>query len=97
MGTLAHDNRLARDPVADTHALAEALVGTAMTEQQALAQCGLDAFYDGVPDGHEELFDGIVFYCEGCGWWCRTDEEANDAPDGHGFLCDDCNDEQQDD
>lgn len=40
--------------------------------------------------------DDKVFECDGCGWWCRT-EEANDAPNGCGYLCDDCNEEEDDD
>ena len=32
--------------------------------------------------------DNIVFECEGCGWWCRTDEELNN--ESGEMLCNDC-------
>lgn len=49
---------------------------------------------------HEELgediailsaFDALAFECDGCGWWCGTDELNND--DGRD-LCDQCNEEE---
>ena len=38
--------------------------------------------------------DELVFECEGCGWWCSTDELNNDGPRQ---LCDECNSEDHED
>lgn len=40
-------------------------------------------------------FDQLCFCCEGCGWWCSTDELHN--MDGVTEKCDDCTDENEDD
>lgn len=36
-----------------------------------------------------ETFDGLVFECEACGWWCSTDELNDQSPFRR---CDDCED-----
>lgn len=32
--------------------------------------------------------DDLCFCCDGCGWWCSTEELNNEGPED---LCDDCN------
>lgn len=39
-------------------------------------------------------FDMLAFCCDCCGWWCDMDE-ANDAPNGQGFVCDDCKEDDE--
>lgn len=34
-------------------------------------------------------FDDLAFVCDTCGWWCGTDE-AYDCESGHGFVCEQC-------
>lgn len=34
--------------------------------------------------------DELYFCCDGCGWYCSTEELNNDTDEN---LCDDCNDE----
>lgn len=54
-----------------------------------------------LPSGYEEnktfcaTFDQLAFLCEGCGWWCSTDELHN--MDRVTEKCDDCTDEIEDD
>lgn len=38
-------------------------------------------------EGETEEFDRLAFSCDGCGWWCSTEELNNDTDDQ---LCDDC-------
>lgn len=37
-----------------------------------------------------ERMDQNIFYCDGCGWYCDTDERHA------GDLCDDCHDDRED-
>jgi hypothetical protein len=72
-----------------TAKLAEDLIGTAaMQSAETRAEDAgftLDA----------DTFDSIAFICDRCDWFCSMDE-ANDAPNGAGWLCDQCNEENDD-
>jgi hypothetical protein len=36
-----------------------------------------------------EILDENIFNCAYCGWWCET-SEMQDAPDGSGSVCMNC-------
>lgn len=40
--------------------------------------------------------DRQIFSCDGCGWWCLTEELNNDGEFGE-QLCDDCDEDKEDD
>jgi hypothetical protein len=58
--------------------LADELVGTAR-------MCVVEEELD-TSDQVDE-FDMLAFVCQGCGWWCSTDELNNIGPRD---LCDEC-------
>lgn len=53
----------------------------------------LDDEIDALPAEEQALLNEQIFRCEGCGWWCATDELNNDGPMQR-ELCDDCSDEE---
>lgn len=65
--------------------LAEELIGTA-------AICVVPEMLETVED--VEAFDQLAFECDGCGWWCSTDELHNTTDDN---LCDECTEESGED
>lgn len=78
--------------------VADFLIGSAehgiYTVKGALEQHDLPAAY-----ADNETFIAalgqLCFSCDGCGWWCSTDELHN--MDGVTEKCDDCTDEEMDD
>jgi hypothetical protein len=59
--------------------LADELIGT----------CAIAFPAELLSEGELAKFDDLAFECEGCGWWCSTDELNNE----HGEqLCDECAD-----
>jgi hypothetical protein len=65
--------------------LAESVIGTCNNIVDELEELTLEESY---------TFDSLVFCCDGCGWWCGT-EELNNLTDEE--LCDQCNDEREED
>lgn len=79
-----------RDPIA---AMADAIV--ARLEGQCMLSLESIIEEEGLVSGRErdELVERVeeqVFLCDGCGWWCSTDELNNETSDQ---LCDDCKDD----
>lgn len=62
--------------------LADDLIGTART---VVVEEELDT------QAEVEEFDALAFVCDGCGWWCSTDELNNLTAEN---LCDDCHVEE---
>lgn len=85
-------------PVEAAEIVANDLVGNACRAPYTIAGT-LEAHE--LPAGYAEdktfcaSFDQLAFLCEGCGWWCNTDELHN--MDGSTEKCDDCTDETNDD
>jgi hypothetical protein len=68
--------------------VAEALIGQCIKDiEQALE----DVKHPEILDDKEflQLLDDRAFCCDGCGWWCSTDELNVDEDFGDQF-CDDC-------
>lgn len=81
-------------PVEAAELLADFLIGTANnTPKGALELHGLPAEYINDKTFLATL-DQLAFQCDGCGWWCSTDELHN--LDSVTEKCDDCTDEGED-
>ena len=83
---------MSRDLQADTREFIAAAVGTAMTAQAVLAQCGLEGHYDSELDLDTDLLDSELFECSVCGWWCASDEESEEP-----MVCNECHEAQDQD
>jgi hypothetical protein len=68
-------------------ALAFSLIGEANEPSAARKEAyGLDEDWEITDESNETCreFDSIVMRCEGCDWWCETEEVDEDG------LCPDC-------
>lgn len=63
--------------------IADQLLGTCDSEPDEL----LD-----MPSEELAKFDGLIFRCNGCGWWCEAGE-AIEGPDGED-VCGNCASEE---
>lgn len=71
-----------RTPV---EAVAERLIGTCVDSVESVCEeVGVN------PDDIAEELDNLMFCCDGCGWYCSTDELNNETGEQ---LCDECNED----
>lgn len=75
-----------KDPEDRAHVIADGLIGTCLSIHAEVSDEELDDI-----QLMSEL-DEIIFECEGCGWWCSTDELNNG---GARNLCNDCEEEAE--
>lgn len=70
---------------AELRQIVDELVGTAGPDPYELA---VEKFKRSLSVADCEIFDTMIFRCEGCGWWCDHDEmTSNVDKDWH---CTDC-------
>lgn len=72
----------------DTTNIANHIVGTCMSIEEALVQLELSGRYSNETNLNTELFDSLVFRCSCCEWWCSVDELNSDTNSDQ--VCDDC-------
>lgn len=67
----------------DAERVADRLIGTCMESIESVCEdLGIDD-----PDSLAEELDGLMFVCDGCGWYCSVDELHDDTEQR---LCEEC-------
>lgn len=81
---------LTREHYEAVHSLVASSIGQCSSNPTDELEKLIESWPTKAREAAREILDENVFYCDGCGWYCDTDERHV------GDLCDDCHDSRED-